>query len=389
MNNTDKPVIVVICGDPGGTSAVIPVIKKILSEKKVRIRAFAYREAGRIMEKNHVPFFPADEDMDLRQIRQSFEEARVSFLLTGTSYNQVDLEKKFIQVAKEMVVPSIAILDFWSNYSARFSDAEGVIRYIPDKIAIMDETVRSDMIQEGFNPESLVVTGQPAFDGLEAVISQFNCHKKTEILAHLGIHPGELVVSFFSQPLSKIYGSDKSNPRFLGFSESTVLQLLITSLKKISAEGKQEIYLIVRPHPREDSSNYKQFEYPGSKVLVPRMYDSREIALASDLVTGMNTELLVEACYMGCLVASLQPGLRFKDCLPTNKMGYSIPVYSEAQMDGTIRTALMDPDFRSDMTNKLDHFRPDGHATDKIVRLVYQMIGITTDIGDYHGKTGN
>jgi hypothetical protein len=89
----------------------------------------------------------------------------------------------------------------------------------------------------------------------------------------------------------------------------------------------------------------------------------------------MNTELLVEACYLGCIVVSIQPGLRFKDVLPTNHEGFSVPVYSKEKIIETIRVTLMDPDIRSEMKNKLKHFKQDGHATDRIVNAINQMIG--------------
>ena len=96
--------------------------------------------------------------------------------------------------------------------------------------------------------------------------------------------------------------------------------------------------------------------------------------MASDLVVGMSGEILIEACYLGCIVASMQPCLRFKDSLPTNLLGYSIPIYRNEEIYERIQTALLDQEFISRIARKLHDFKPDGNATQNIVDLIIHMI---------------
>jgi hypothetical protein len=368
------PQLIVICGDAGGANAIVPVIKQLHSEKKRDVLVFAYLQAIEIMSKNKISFSVLDEKITDSAIQELLQKNQPVIIVTGTSVNAIELEKKFICAARKLKIPCLAVLDFWSNYSQRFSDDQGDLKYVPDKIAIMDEIAYSGMIAEGFHPDTLIVTGQPAFDALAECKVNFNNKTLQKIRRNFQIHANELFVTFVSQPLSIVNGEDESNPRFLGYTEKTVLKNLVPALNKISQDCKKDIALIIRPHPREKSDDYTKITSNVIRIIISSVDNPRDIVMASDLVIGMNTELLVEACYLGCIVVSVQPGLRFKDVLPTNNEGYSIPVYSKDKITDTIRITLIDSDIRSEMKNKLDHFKQDGHATDRVVNTINQMI---------------
>jgi len=374
MPETRSTRIIVVCGDPGGANALVPVIKQLHSEKKWDVLVFAYLHARDIMENNSILFSMVDDKITLPDIEKILNENYPAILITGTSFNGVDLEIKFIRVAQKLAIPTLAILDFWSNYSLRFCDRQEGLLYIPDKIAIMDEIAWSEMIAEGFQPNALIVTGQPAFDGLAEFKLNFDAGKRRKIRHFFKIHASELMVVFVSQPFSSVCGEDESNPRFPGYTEKTVLISLITTLEMLSQDCKRDIALIIRPHPSEKPDSYDKITSNVIRIIASPDGDPREIMMASDLVVGMNTELLVEACYLGCMVASLQPGLRFKDVLPTNRSGCSIPVYSEEKIADAIRMMLMHPEKMVEMRRKLDHFKHDGHATVRVVNSINQMI---------------
>lgn len=374
MPNRNMPKIVVICGDAGGANAIVPVIKQLHSEKKVDVLVFAYRQAIDIMSKNTISFFVLDEKITDSALEDLLRITQPAIIVTGTSFKPIGLEVKFIYLARKLKIPCMAVLDFWLNYSLRFSDEAGDLKYVPDKIAIMDEMAYSEMIEEGFHPDILIITGQPAFDALAGYKSNFNNEKYQKIRNDYNIHANELFVVFVSQPFSRLYGEDESNPHFFGYTEKTVLNNLIIVLDQISQECKKDIALIVRPHPREKLDDYDKMASNNIRIILSNDGNPKDIMMTSDLVIGMNTELLVEACYLGCIVVSLQPGLRFKDTLPTNNEGYSVSVYSNEKIIDTIRMTLMDSAIRSEIKNKLDHFKQDGHATDRVVNIIDQMI---------------
>ena len=156
----------------------------------------------------------------------------------------------------------------------------------------------------------------------------------------------DLLVVFVSQPLRRLSGECNDDPRFLGFDEESVLSSVITSLGTTSGKTDRCITLLIRPHPRDRTAWSRDDGAPGVKVLVSTSGDGRDDVMASDLVVGMNSILLVEACYLGGIVLSVQPELRRVDTLPTNRSGASVGVYREEDIDPAIESLLLDAEVR-------------------------------------------
>ena len=375
MSKEYLPKIVVICGDPGGANAIVPVIKQLHSEKKGQILFFAYRQAIDIMLKNDIAFSALNEKISDSVILELLRRNRPAIVVTGTSFDPIGLEIKFIHAARILKIPCLSILDHWCLYSLRFSGENGDQKYIPDKIAIMDEIAFCEMVAEGFHPDTLVITGHPAFDALTEYKLHFTNEKRQMIRSGFPVHSNELFIVFLSEPISQIWGEDESDPKFVGYTEKSVLTNLVAVLEQISQDCNKPIVLLIRPHPREKTGAYQKITSNTIRIIISDNDNPREIVMASDLVIGMTTVLLVEACYLGCIVVSIQPGLRVKDDLPTNKNGYSIPIYSEDKIFNTVKGILMDPDIRSEIKKKVEHYNHDGQATKRIVDTIYQMMG--------------
>ena len=376
-----KPNLIAVSGDSGGSNALVPVIQLLQKDAQLNVIVSAYRQATDIMAKNKIPFMALTEETSIATIRSLIEIIKPNILVCGTSFKSSVLEKKFILVAQEMKIPSLAIIDFWSNYSLRFCNDDGQLANLPDKIAVMDERAFNEMVSEGFNPDSLVITGQPVFDDLMECKTGFTLQKRQRIWDFFGIVSDSTFVFFCSQPISKLYGSDDSNPLYLGYDEKKVLNLLLSTLEKVSLTHNKKITLLIRPHPREGLLNYKDIESKQITIIVSKEEDLREIMMASDIVIGMATEPLVEACYLNCIVISLQPGLRFSDSLPTNQWGYSYGVYSSEMIPGVIEKMLFDPEAIQDRKARLMQFQHDGKAARRVVTTIYQMIGIKNVTG--------
>ena len=110
------------------------------------------------------------------------------------------------------------------------------------------------------------------------------------------------------------------------------------------------------------------------KIALAEKYTSKEVILASDLIVGMNTVLLIEACYMGYLAISIQPDLIIDDPLPTNKMGYTIPIYNYDEIKPIIETYLLDENKRSDHERFLSENLLQNHATKNVTKIIYEML---------------
>ena len=370
-----RPSIVVLCGDAGGANAVAPVIEMLRAEGKVDVHALAYKQAQKCWQDRSLQFESIPESTALDEASDLLRSRRSSLFLCGTSLNGVDLEKQFVLAARHEGIPSLAVLDFWSNYVPRFCDGNGELVFLPDRIAVMDEITRDEMISEGFNPKLLEVTGQPALEDLVKWQEAFSDSKHTEVRSRLGVGIDEILVLFASQPLTEMPASNPSSPDYRGYTEKTVINCLVPALSAIADRNNTKVALVIRPHPRETSDAYSHLAGTGLlRIQVVADGESRDVVMASDVVAGMNTMLLVESGLLGKTTISLQPGLRTMDKLPTNRMGLSIPVYGEEDVEPVLERALKG-DIRQSMNGR-EYLSQVVGAGKRIADMVYRMIDL-------------
>lgn len=329
--------IVSICGDPGGANALAPVVRDLSQKAIFYLKNYTYAQGSSIFQKQNLSTTPLSCDVHLETAHSALEETKPDLLLTATSHNTQNWEKKFILSARNLGIPSVSILDFWSNYSLRFSDERGALSCLPDAIIIMDEQAKSEMIAEGFPEDRLLVMGQPAFDSLPRSKSAFTENKKLELRHDLGVSSNEKLVVFVSQPLRQVLNGKTT----LGFDEHEVLRDLIFALEPLSEQSP--ISLLIRPHPREEVSDYDKYHSDRIPIQVSNDGESHSLYLSADLVVGMNSVALVEACHLDCHVLSYQPGLVARDSLPTNRSGLSHAVYAKENLLPKLASLLSAP----------------------------------------------
>lgn len=365
--------VLVVCGDPGGGNAVAPVVEALRREGIVTVEARAYKQTQNVWSRRSLAFEPLDEAMNVKQAVALIGKYGIQLVLTGTSVNSVDLEKNFILAARQSGVPSLALLDFWSNYRLRFSDASGYLACLPDRIAIMDQRAHQEMIREGFKKESLVITGQPALEDLGKWQNRFSPEKKAEIRKELNLKQADVMVLFASQPLSEIGPADEQDPNYRGYTENTVLPLLCAALKRIGDSLQRRIVLIIQRHYREDPAKFESLELKGVswKVAVPE--EPYDLALVADVVSGMNSIFLLEAASLGCLTVSLQPGLRVRDKLPSNLNGMTIPVYHQEEIEPVLERLIVNGRTAEGRSCGLSGVKG---STQRVVSLIYEMVGL-------------
>jgi hypothetical protein len=356
--------VVAVAGDPGGANALLPVLLA-LRAAGYTVLAWPYNEAERLWGDASLTVEGLSADMDPEE---RLKAVRPDILLTGTSVNNLELEKRFIAAAFERGLPSLSLLDFWSNYRQRFADSYGALAFVPDRIAIMDESARDAMIAEGFDPDSLVITGQPAFDGLAEFRELFTLDSRACIRKRLGIEANERLVTFLSQPIAEVNGER------LGYNENMVLCAVVNALERIQCRRGTPLVLLVRPHPREHLAKFDAVRSATLKTVVSAKEKGHGVALASDLLVGMNTILLLEACLMGAIVVTIQPGLRGEDPLPSTRVGYSRSVYNAADIEPVLEQMLFDKMTRADLQSRLASVRPPTGCASRVVQLIESML---------------
>lgn len=363
--------IIAVGGDPGGAAALAPVLRELWTGQRQRLRIFGYRQAVDVWARSGIPVERLPET-GIIDPAAWIGPAGADLILTATSINGVDHEREFYRWAASASVPSVAVLDFWTNYVVRFRNPEGTGLLLPSVIAVIDERARYEMISLGFPAKQIVVTGQPAFDALGAFRTQWNEVQRRDVRAQFGATPGCHLVLFLSQPLSaemSAFGCNLEAP----IDEREMLGTVASALEGIASAENLQILLAVRPHPREQLRIKDLPRGRRVKAVLADKGDPWPAVLAADLVVGMTTALLVEACLLGCVVVSVQPGAEGRDPVPTNRAGQSIAVYDLAKLPGILHSYLLDKKRRNQLQEACAGTIPVG-ATARVLELIERIL---------------
>jgi len=300
--------------DPGGANCVIPVYQRLRELKGVEPllwgKDFAiqkYREDGLI--------YRDIGDLKPEEIHKLLKQFDPKVLITGTSYGD-RTEQRLWKWTKESGVYSIAILDQWLSYRLRFSDSGGQ-PVLPDKILVMDEFAKQEMVAEGFDQRRILVTGQPHFEVLQDKAKKITVLDKKKIRKDLNLQDG-IIILFVSEPLSTAQHVD------MGFTEQTILQDFIDEICHVCP--LEMVNLLVKLHPKQQPEKVRNFI---SSFAIPKNVRLSLIAdfpvlpliLVADIVIGMQSTVLIEANLLEKPVISIQIGRKGPDQFILSKRG--------------------------------------------------------------------
>lgn len=350
--------VIAVAGDAGGARAVLPVVRW-LSGRGVRVEALAYAAAHQIWaDAGLTPAVAAQPDL-----------SGVDAVLLGTSVGPEQWELEFARAALAYGARSLAVLDAWTHERERFTAHDGSF-VLPDLVAVMDERARDAAAAAGIPVERLRVTGQPALDEVETLRSSTSkAVARARIVAALGLADRDPIALYASQPLHTIYRLDE-----LGYDDRTVLRDVTIALSESLRQAGRAGALVVKAHPREVHDPPVLQRVPNADF-VQRLVTNdgiapRELALGCDLVIGMSSMLLLEACLLGTPTVSYQPGLRIADALPSNDLGWSRAVYQADALAGAIENELFDASARRERARILGSIVLPAGAAERVGRLL-------------------
>ena len=300
--------------DPGGRNAIAPVIGAL---------KIAGAEVG--------------EDM-----------AAPDIFIAGTSTAGDSPDKRIMRTIGN--VPSLFVLDFWSNYWQRFSTSgEKDFAYLPTRICVIDETMKEEMAAEGFPVERLVVTGNPHFDHFADNIT---CgHEEPERIL------------FISQPLRAIGNMPGYRP--VACDEYSALGDVVEALKNLP----DRFYVSLRLHPKEPADKFA--EYLGPRVRRAAEPTLEEALSKSGLITGLSSPVLMQAAAADKKVLSYEPGIVGEDPLVSNRVGVTTRVETvKALVDAFSAYSRGEWPF---VTRHLRDVWPAG-ATERVVEAVRSLV---------------
>ena len=241
-----KPKILATSWHPGGMNAIVPVIKRLNQQGKVNVVTVGHQYSEAILDSHGIGYKRISdyglEDVSLESMASLLEQESPDLVLTGTSAqdenNKDVIEQTATLAGRNKGIPTVAVLDFWGNYSLRFNDiysGEG-FRFLPDKIAIMDQYAERDMLEEGFDKAGLIITGNPHFDDLEAKARRFTNQERIELRQQVGL---DADIPFFYA--ANAWKKEKPN---LGYWDLDNIQLVNEALREMPERERQRYGLV-------------------------------------------------------------------------------------------------------------------------------------------------
>lgn len=314
--------IIAASQDAGGCNAIYPVLIRLRCDGN-DVAVFAAKYSVEILKGKDIPFFEIVPE-DFNKVNKLFDQHKPDIALLGTSMGY-SLEDVFLQECRKRGIPSVAVLDSWVNYSMRFPNllTERKLEYLPDILCVMDDFAKREMVGEGIPEERIRVTGSPYFDVFSESISSYAPEKKNVLLKKWNLPQDARVISFISQAIDQTFGRSQNESNYLGYLQFDALELLMEALKKITKYHNYHLFLLVRPHPKEQKSSYQQFSIKDRNfsMIVSNEEDAEDILAVSDVVTGMFSTMLTLAYFIGKDIVSIQPHLSQEDPFILSRRG--------------------------------------------------------------------
>ncbi len=339
--------------DLGGSEAILPVALALKKNQNNKIVCFMESLGKKLFIKNNL----SCEDLEFlrdSQIHEKIVSFKPDIIVTGTSLG-LTIDKKIIKHAKKLSIKSLSIIDYWANYKKRFLKTGDGTFYLPDFICVIDDFMKQEMIDEGFDGKKLKVTGNPHFD--EFAEKNHNS-LKNQLL-------------FIEQPMFdlKKFGLE------VGYDEVEVLSDILEILKFINSKNKKKCYLLLRIHPRSNKNRFLPLlkKFPDLIILDKNKNLSESIS-KSRIVLGMSSVGLFQAFLGGVEVMSYQPNISSKtDASILNKLGVVKSIYSKGELKSKLIDTLASKNY---VFKKHDMFKKyvENNSTEKIIKLISQIV---------------
>jgi|GEM_PF-5140632 len=299
MNSTTKKDILLVCKDTGAANALSTFIKN-WDSPTTQIFSICIGHAIKVFRSNNlIPSMESDEDFNNKKVEEIINEIQPGAIFVGTSLDSWT-ERYSIMTAKKKGIYCLGLVDWWSNFGARFSNpGTRDLAYLPDEIAVMDEDAKFGCIDDGIPDSILSITGNPYWDFL---IKRKDLIKlQTQTKSKLGISDQTLVVVVISSDIRNLNLN-------LGYDEHDFWKAVVP-LPDYNKRGAP-IKWVFKPHPREklEDINNMLKEYDIKPIILDDFSPIETIAL-SDFVVGMCSSLLFEAALLGKKIVSIQPSM--------------------------------------------------------------------------------
>jgi hypothetical protein len=348
--------VAVVAHDAGGARAVAPVAQE-LARRGHEVTALISGPATALWTglESQLRLVSLADGTPVDELGRILGELDVELLLSAAGlYNHIEHRARV--AARRLGLPVIALLDSWCNYRERFQ-REGESSF-PDRVCVMEESAREEMVATGVARDRVLVTGHPGLERAVQAARGVSEEDRRRLRSEMGLDPDALVVAFFSDPFFTGPGRQfYSGPgaimrpdgrgRF-GYTVEDILPTVVEGLETALASHRGRAVMLVRPHPAEDVATLAALvRSVSTERLQARLLTSHstpEWIAVSEVAVGMMSLALLEAALSGRPAISVQIGLEKTDagdpCL-SNWLGYTVPVFDRTVLADVCRRIVL------------------------------------------------
>lgn len=348
--------ILTVAHDAGGARAIIPVARE-LQRRAVAVLGCVAGPAATLWP-SECPEIRAVEVPDSLSLADAVEVIRrdgaTGLLSASGLYN--DVEHTFRLAARLSNLPSVAVLDSWLNYSERFERVRDGARVAsrPDLVCAIDELSYRGLLEAGFAPEQLRITGAPNLEWSMDTCTYAGSERRVAWRTEHALRPKDIVIVFFSEPFitgpdgehfegaGALLGSDGRS--FFGYTATDILDAVLDELTDACERFGRRCQLIVKPHPAEHWDSLRtvieRHRSPAVESFIRTDGTAARWIGVADVLIGMMTIALLEAALAGKPALSVQIGLPesgAEDPCVANALGYSHPIFDRGALRRVMR----------------------------------------------------
>ena len=240
-------------------------------------------------------------------VQKLIRDINPNVVLTATTDVDDRTDVVFWQKCREMNVPVAALVDHRVNINARFFDKNSSAVY-PDVIFVIDEHVRSQLLDNDVAPQQVQIIGDIHLSWLASrKVDEESQFKVRALREKWGAESSDVVLLFVSECLRemRMLGAGDTCYDELYSLESLLSQLLETATLDNQVLDLNHVTLVIRPHPKDTDGKYapyasnRNMKYNELKVIVDNDNSAEIAILASDIIVGMDSTMLGEAMALG------------------------------------------------------------------------------------------
>lgn len=254
------------------------------------------------------------------------------------------------------------------NSEFRFKGhADNPLAHRPDILFCNDQATQAAFLALGVAPEHCLVSGHPHYAQLEQKMQGFLTQDLAERRAALfGVGADKTVITFVCETLTGFDMSDYKvqddwTLKGRGQAELKLLIALETMLDVL--KSRADTHVVLRLHPKNTRAEFN--DYLDEIDQISADGDPLELAFHSDIVCGVETSLLTEACLMGGHTISIQPDDKSRDILPDFVRGH---MAMPRNLEG-VKAA-----FECSHTRSTDFLYPYKNPSEMIVKTVMNAV---------------